>query len=215
MIQPVIIELLKNTQKYYPIGMPFLYEEYDGYKMFKEKLEKKVNQILAKENTSWVRLVENVRQKFSLKPIFDYSYLQFPSYIMNLELKKNDSKEIEYTKSLVLNISLLVNYYTLFFEDIVKVKKGIDEKGLQNSPYFRIVYFNKCIDKDCFEIAYIIKKISEEVFEEYKFIQHDLLLNNKVQGGNIYGDMRNEEFKEYSLYEYLFSNDSYPNIILD
>lgn len=211
----IIIDLLKKAHYYYPIGMPHIFNEYNGYYKLKEILKAKIDNISAQKNTKWSILVEDVKKHFPTYKVFDYGYLQFPNYILVIELCIHENNRIVITKSIILNISLLVNYYTIFFEDLIKLKGDADNSNGIKDTHFQMIYFNSCIEEECLENANQLKKIVAQFFNEHSFLEHRQLFENKVLGSKSYGNEFSSTNEASCLYELLFSNDQIPDRILE
>ena len=214
MVPSIVFELLEHIHKYYPIGLPQIAHEHKGYADIKNRIAVKVNEIIENKKTRWTTLIEDIKKAYPYLQVSDFGHLQFPNYLVSIEVEKNETKQITYTKSLVLCISLLVDYYTVYFEDLVRIKdkeEGYDHAGSLN---YDVVYFNSCKERDCFEKGYLLKKLAGQAFSTKKFVDHKILYDYKILGGAKYGDEYNS-LNESTIFQFLFNNDELPSEILD
>ena len=193
--------------------MPLLFDNYDGTEKIKEIINIKIREIDSHSHTTWSQLNERVKSEFPHYTVLDHSYSQFPSYLLEILLDEKIINEIRVTKSIILNISLLSSYYTIYFQDYININKP-KEKFKSHSIIHSIAYFNCCIDVVSLENALRLKKLVESYFTKYIFIDHRPLFDYKILGGVKYGDFPGD-CKEYSLFEFLFDNVSLPNVILE
>jgi hypothetical protein len=203
----ILIDLLLKVQLYYPIGIPQIYQEYPGYNLFKEKVALKIDDLDNNIKTPWSDFFTQVEKKFQQYQTFDESYHQFPSYITTIQLEKSKDSEREITKELVINVSLLTDYYTIFFKDSYKyLRYGTD--SLRVPPGLEIIYYENGTEKTYFDFAAELKNMIQQYFPNHLFVEHYLLFNTEVAGGIIYGQGFDIPLLDtrYSIYEFLFSN---------
>ncbi len=201
----LIKELLERVYNYYPIGIPSFRSIYEGDQKIREIIGKKINQILAKEETAWTSFVQKLEKTYS-PGFFDIGYHQFPSYIAAIETNKSENDLFRFTQRAVLNISLLCPHYTVYFEDYYTFNYN---KTSILPPNLRTFFSEKSkeIDKEKADIA-SIKKTIELFFPDHSFVDHKVLFDYKLTSGLPYSFLHEEylDFKSYPLYSFLFDS---------
>jgi hypothetical protein len=140
-------ELLSAVNKYYPIGIPQIYSEYDGIQKVKQIIADKIAVIDSNIETPLSLLVKSLKKEFSDSQIYDYSFFEFPSYQLAIDVERQGFNGIKLNISIHISISLLLKKYTVFinniynFEDADYVNKSISLKQ------YEIVYFEDCKDE--------------------------------------------------------------------
>ncbi len=194
-------QLLEKIHFYYPIGMASMETSYRGYDFYKELLEKKINGLINNTDTPWTSFIKLLDEYEGLN-ILDCGFQQFPSYTVKLEMKKTTGEAFDYQRSLVVNISLLTEHFTLFFEDHYLYKNFTD--GFRN-PTFKIAFSKSTIEES--QLADLIKRVCEDLaklFPAHKFIYHKTLFLYKIKDGHLYTIGETPSDTNLFLYHYLF-----------
>jgi hypothetical protein len=202
----LLTKLLQSVHSYYPIGMPAVFAEYPGYKKLEEIVEKKIDEVSNNIKTPWYFLIEDIKTKFVKYSLFDEGFHQFPSYYAKIEIERSKDGGKEFSRTVIINISLLTDYYTIYFEDFFKYSLYKDNKfGISRPPTMKIVYCKSCLEKYFLDFIDSLKSVIKQHFPKKEFIDHSILFDHEVDGGTVYGKML--EYvpgKNYSIYEYLF-----------
>lgn len=200
-------QLLKKIHEYYPIGIPMLREEYPGYAELRSKIEMKIQHLLDEDITPLSKLINELKANISFE-IEDFSHHQFPSYYFAINLKTSNTENVSCKKSLLVFISLLTNHYTFFFEDHYDFYYKNKNLEYSKSLFTKVFYYSSFpLNENLNFLEKILHKIIPRFFEQYDFINHDLLFETKVIGGmTLVNPERYDPWKEYSCFEYLFSN---------
>jgi hypothetical protein len=198
-------ELLVAIHEYYPIGIPEIYREYDGFHKLKKIILEKIGK--NEQYNTYTVLVNNLRELFFPNELNDYSYFEFPSYFLTIDLEETDLNGIKLKVRAIIVISLLANLYTVYFSNTYSF---IDDDffSSKNHQSYEIIYFNDCKNKGLREISNKVKREVEQRFKEHKFIHHFVLFDNEVKGGRTLLDLDNDfPNQNYTYYDYLFSID--------
>jgi hypothetical protein len=204
----VLIKLLQCIHAYYPIGIPSLLGEYPGYKRLEEIVAKKINEVSDNIKTPWSALIEDIKMKFGKDNLLDQAFYQFPGYCATIELEKSKEVGKEFARSIVLNISLLTDHYTIFFEDSFKYSMYNDNKyGVSRPPTVKIIYCKSCLEKYYLDFIGSLKSLISLHLPKHEFIDHALLFDHEIAGGIPYGEAFDSVSNgNNSIYEYLFFN---------
>lgn len=132
-------KLLEIIHSYYPIGSEQLEHNYSGYPRYKKILTNKINDIIEAKETKWVSFVNSMKPVYEAD-FFDMNYHQFPSHIARVNIINESNSKFDFQQTLVINISLLCNYYTVFFEDLFIFKNYSDNLS---KPKIKLVYLNQ------------------------------------------------------------------------
>lgn len=115
----------------------------------------------------------------------------------------NENK-IEMRQSLIICISLLVDYYTIFFEEVYYFLEFRNKV----SPAYTIHFYESASSlKKSFDLEFINNSIAEH-FPEKKIINHCFLKEYKIKGYTPYGitEIPDNGSSYYSFYELLFDS---------
>ena len=196
----IIEELLRKIHFFYPIGLPLLHSEYEGFKTLKEILYKK--QIVADNGNpaEWFTLAEETTKDWEGCEVINFVGKPFPCYELSIILFSEMQKGLSITGTLTLTLSLLVKHYTVYVYDEYS---SSNEKGNFTSShgylYSGIQYHLDISDK-----IQRIKERVEKYFPEYTFIGHNPLFAHKILGGYAYS-CGYEDMDKNVIYDYLFS----------
>jgi hypothetical protein len=205
-IRPEINELIGCVHKFYPSDFQnqptdiYVNPTLDG--IVKEKINQIINKKLPKPCYS---LMTEVKKLFKDKIVIKGLERQFPSYGMTIMLNETTQNNIRSQTCITLKISLLTNYYTVFFEEFNWFLNFPASKVTNTPTLFQIFSSsNPAIDPTVL-YSNSLKKIIEENFPNHEFIDHKLLFNKKIEYGFPYQLISNE--KSFPLFAYLFDND--------
>lgn len=204
----ILFELLETIHKYYPVGMPQMFSVYPGYKAMQRITEEKISLVQKNKDYEWTSLVKELEAQFSRYKILNLSYFQFPSYSVKIEIESRDIGDCAMVSYVVLNMSLLCNYYTVFGEDIYKLENYKSNNSSGEPIIFRTVYNKQTDKKLVLESIELIKTAFENRFKHYKFAEHNILFDYSVLGTGAFGDMEIDPLKDCpSIFRLLFEND--------
>lgn len=203
---PLINEFVHAVRKYYSIDPKIPNREYDGYNLLVEIIENKIDQLV--DNMlpkQFYNLIEAINLDFKEYTVFDKCYEQFPNYSLTIELANRISNNIQCISLLNLRMSLLTNYYTIFFEE-VNIFNDFSENERINRPLsFRIFSSrNNGIDPEKILLKKL-KKMIDESFPEYKFVHHKILFDLKIDSAEPIG-LTGYGLNSYPIYAFLFDN---------
>lgn len=202
-----ISELLGYIHKYYSIGIPGLYN-YPGQSALRSILEKKINSLDCEEQTPWFALIESLREIFEGYDLQDCGFLQFPNYLCCIVMDDQRSENVNMKTRLVFALSLLCDYYTIFFEDIYTTT-SYQVPDLTHAPRLAVVSFEthpgfKTYSKQITEL----KSLTSRMFSSHSYLHHKPLFKIPIAAGIPHGEGPSEVPVSYSIYRYLFN--SYP-----
>lgn len=99
---------------------------------------------------------------------------------------------------------MLVDYYTIYFDDSYLFNINLGKDSLDNPPKFDIIHYGRNINKEYLKTIDTLKDFIKQEFPSHSFVGHRELFDYKIDGGIIFGT---EIIDKYSIYEYLFSNE--------
>lgn len=206
----IIPELLEYIHKYYSIGIPGLYN-YPGQSALRSILENKINSLDSQEQTPWSALVTSLRELFQGDELQDLDYLQFPNYLCYIHVGSQEAGNVIVKTKLVLALSLLCDYYTIFFEDIYTTT-SYQVPDPTHAPGLAVVSFEshpgfKTHSKEITEL----KSLIATKFPGYSYLHHKPLFKTPIAAGIPHGEGPSEVPVSYSIYRYLFN--SYPYFV--
>lgn len=205
-VRPEVGELISCVHKFYPSDFQNQSTERYSNPLLDKIVEEKINQVVDRKlPKSCYKLMTNVRKLFKDKTVIKGLERQFPSYGMTIMLNETTQNNIRSQTTITLKISLLTNYYTVFFEEFNWFLNFPAFKVSDRPTLFRIFSSsNPAIDPENI-YSRSLKKIIEENFPTHKFIEHKLLFDKKLEYGFPYQLISNE--KSFPIFAYLFDND--------
>ena len=206
-------EAIKQVHQYYPVGLLHFEEAYDGFKECKLLVEKKINELITDIDSEWKNLSKTLEQEHG-KQIQILSAQQFPSYIAKIVIDNQKSEFFEYHRCLVVNVSLLWNRYTLFFEDNYIFYYNNLKRLV--APQKKIIFFEEHEFSGQKKIVETTKRDVEAQFLNHSYIHHQFLFERKVKDSVPYNTGHEFAKDEYSLYQLLFDgffDDQYSDIL--
>ncbi|WP_139170391.1 hypothetical protein [Chitinophaga terrae (ex Kim and Jung 2007)] len=208
MEQDAIYYLLKKVHEFYPVGMTTL-AEYPGEKKIMEIIEKKINAMIAEEDTLGSALREAIKLSTGDYQLFDLSSRQFPCYLIGIFYEEDTSGDLSRRTFLLFTISLLCNCYTYFIHDYYRVFGQITFS--QRRKMYPIDSVSLVSHASFEKIKPIVESVSmkiENILPTYKYVSHLQLFGSKVTGAAPYGkSIDDNPTQSYSIYHFLF--DSY------
>ncbi len=195
-----VITLLKVIHEFYPVGIPTMKMAYPGYSNYNRILTEKINSIMDNRATPWVNVVENLKAKFGTA-VTDMNYLQFPCHLMKIELETESNGPYDFKRFMVVNISLLCDFYTIFIEDFFRYASYTNQIA---KPSTSILFSSKTGEEKYFDG--LINNVKEKVslaFPTHERISHKPLFSYKVRGANPYTEEESDN-EMFCLYQLLF-----------
>ena len=172
------------------------------FKVYNEKLEQKINEIIVGKVTPWSTFVQQVDQKFD-KNLKDLGYIQFPSYIAKLALNSEINSDYSLETEIVICVSLLSAYYSVFFQDTYRLTKYGDGNDI---PFLNIIYSELKRNTENDNIKKEIMELLQTNFPAYAFINHKTLFVHKFTRGFPFTEDASTEgyYPPYTPYTFLF-----------
>ena len=203
---------MNHIHKYYPIGIPYLREDFSGYQKLQEILKNESNiRQNDYKNSKWNLFIESINSEGYLSKVEDFSINGLPSQIASVEYGSDQIYEDEFQKStrIYISKSLLSNYYTIYFESKISFLKLKEFKN----PIFQTTIFGLENSSDEQKELYssIISKM-QTYFPDCEFVPHDLLMNTLVKGGIPIGQETGGNLHGYSIFSFLFGHMHYGDI---
>lgn len=190
---------LKRIHHYYPIGMPGFPHDYQGYKELLQIQEDKFKDIEREEPKVWYNLVNEIREQWQGRDVFNGVGAQFPCYEANILLSNESRTGLNICTSLTLSLSLLVDYYSIVVFDeysyMGPINSGVQHRFVCSGMQHHLQLDAKIDD---------LKRIVSKHFPGYIHARHDVLFKYKVDGGVPYKGSYDDK-GEYTIYDYLFS----------
>lgn len=150
-------------------------------------------------------LLTGFQKLFQELEVHDWSFRQFPNLAYHIKFKERSMDYIMSTCALNVKISLLTNYYTLFFEESVQVFHETQIKRTKAPLLVNCVSAdNEFMDVNQHYIN-TAKALVEEHFINYNYVPPRLLFDNKFDG-SVPFRARPDKIS-YPLYSFLFERD--------
>ena len=203
-----IYDLVKAVHKYYPIGLNEPNDFYAGYQQLKGILAEKINKLMANSlPAECLRLEEDTQSLFKNYPVLNSYHRQFPNYALDIKLPDKKYPEIQLSYHLKIRISLLTNYYTLFFEEVA-LHKNIMRSLISLNPMVSYAVSSTLVGIDGSQkMIENMKNVIQTHFPNHQFVNHNLLMLRKMHGGYPHGTDPNPYNNENSFYNFLFDNE--------
>lgn len=203
--------LIHAVHRFYPVGFNLTNDQYDGYNAVKEIVAEKIEKLKADTFPINLKLFnQKIKNHFSnLRVQFEY-HKQFPSYSIVLFISERDYEGLQHILRVAIKISLLINYYTVYFEEYVKYKDIYSEIGTYNTT---VVSFNRQKEENKLKINILFEFLSE-CFPKYFAIGHDLLFKFKVHHGTTFGNEFTTVSEGKPVFDYLFDNQFYAGLLV-
>ncbi|SIN95660.1 hypothetical protein [Chitinophaga niabensis] len=197
----IIGELLKKIHSFYPIGLPLLQHEYEGFRNLKEILHKK--QIAAGNNepAEWFTFAGETEKDWAGYEVINFAGKPFPCYELSIILFNGTNNGLSVTGTLTVTLSLLVKHYTVYVYDEYNYTLGENSSFVPGHGYLYsgMKYHLNIADK-----IQRIKERIEKYFPEHTFIDFKYLFTQKILGGYSYSGGY-EDVGKNVIYDYLFS----------
>ncbi len=211
-----LFDLLTSLYHYYPIGTQIMDANYPGIQERLAIVENKIIGLNEGKTTLWNQIIAEIRDTFANTTVYDRSYYQFPSYVVELSLFSKQLPEIRHDRNIIANLSLLTTYYTVFIEDKYFFTH-LSHEPFKN-PYHAIsLSYKRNGDSALFDDIAKLRAMIQSNFQNHKFIPHIQLFNHKVTGGTPHGEDKHSNNESYCIFDFLFLNRPYhaPIIVID
>jgi len=160
-------------------------------------------------NQSFYKFCEDLKEEITEGRVERASYFNFPNYVCIIELptKYLDEGSIEVRQSLIICISILVDFYTMYFEERYYFLKF--KRGKSVSPCYAIHFFDEGGEalKEKVNLQFILEKMGQ-YFPTKILAPHNLLKEMKIEGHVPFGNIPPPDDLKiaYSFFELLFDN---------
>lgn len=197
----ILKDLFDIVSRYYPVKVGTKKNNFGGDKEYAERIEKKISELLTQTKTQWSLFIKNVGEIRGSGSVLNMDYIQFPSYVAEIELESKRTAAFLLRRNLVVSVSLLGNYYTFFFEDkytFLQYTNGLIK------PECKIVFLNTDLPTPFEENMLFVKKNLEFLFPAFDLIDFRILFRNTVDNVCLYIEGTDSEPKTHNLYNLLF-----------
>lgn len=110
-------ELLKAIYNFYPVGCDWMRDYYSGFGKLKELIKNKIK-LIENKNTPSTIIEHQLIEVFPNDKVINCDYFMFPNYLFKIVLQThNIQSDFKLKKGIIINISLLCDYYTIFLEN--------------------------------------------------------------------------------------------------
>jgi len=204
--------LIKAVHQFYPVGFNMPNIQYEGFSQLQEILTIKNNNV--SQNTipeNLKKLEERLRSHFGLLPIYIEYYKQFPSYSIVIELFNRQHEGVQHIQRLAIKVSLLINYYTIYYEDYIKYNGLMYELGPVNTT---VASFQLQNEKTELKNINAVEHYLQECFPEYFYVKHDLLFNLKIHHGTLIDEELELASEIKTVFSFLFDNQFYASLLV-
>lgn len=201
MLPDLIQALLKTVHQHYPVGLPHTRNDHEGHKKIRKIVTDKINNLIAHKCGDWEKLVAMVSERYE-HSVRDMSHLQFPCYQMIIDMAEHQAAVCCSKRKIVLSISLVGPYYTLFYEDEFRLEGYMD--SIEMPPLFSVLFTQHKTDKNLEMHLDAIKKDVAVVFPDHQFTEHGILFKYPVHGVYNYTDGLETTQSTWNFYQLLF-----------
>jgi hypothetical protein len=197
------VSFLQKIHYYYPIGMPHFMDDYPGYMELKRIQHEKMLRLEKEEPANWFQLIDEMKKEWSGEHAVTASAAPFPCYKLRIALEREAKTGFVRNSSLIVAISLLVNYYAITVVDdyVYMYQDNNDAIAGHKVVCSGENYHLPILDK----IARLKQRV-ERHFPGYVHAPHEVIFRYKVLGGFAYTGWY-EYMDQSVIYDYLFSHD--------
>lgn len=199
----LLLYFLNKIHSYYPIGLPHLRDDYEGYQNLLDIQNRKMNKAIEGKHEHWEILVNKMKQEWGNEQVLNLAGAPFPCYQTTINLGSVNEDGCRKSSQVILTVSLLVSYYALFVCDdydfiTYSGSKPITNHKIISSGEGHPMIANNMLEK--------IKEAVETAFQGYKHANHHVLFKHKILGGfGLNGWLEN--MNNSVIYDYLFGSD--------
>ncbi|MGF6924645.1 hypothetical protein QFZ48_000145 [Chitinophaga sp. W2I13] len=199
----IMLDLLRYIHQYYPIGLPEYYNQPRRMMERDHILANKISDLTEGKETAWSIFVRELKQHNW--ELLDMAYIQFPSYVVRIKLKTPDfsTPEIFHSRELVVVVSLLCPYYTIYYLDTYRFNT-IRAAHHRYRPIFRIA-FKEVLPEFSFNQDAHLKEVEDLTrlhFPSHNYASHGMLMQRYLSPGIVLEGQSGEG--PYPIYSYLF-----------
>jgi hypothetical protein len=175
------LNLLKVIHEYYPVGIRTANGQYPGYQRLRRVLENKINSTILREENQWTNLVAKVAAIVEVQ-VFDQAYEQFPNYVLRINIKTSSMGRYVCNGDVYLVISLLTNFYTVFYQEDVIISEVSDKR------ITLVCISEKDSPSEVVKIIDRLKVLVSELFPSHAHIHHKIVFNLRIEGATPHGE---------------------------
>ena len=204
----IVNELLNAVYRHYAVGYA-ANKHYFGYKEMEKIVSHKRSQECNDPQSISNVFYRELKEKLPELGISNLNHLCFPNYRFVIGLGITQNNQFEQRTGFEICVSLLCDYYTLYFVDDFYLLDFAHGPRLIAVPPFEIYSFKKRKSDLYLEMIKVVQDMVEARFPDKKFVSHSLLLTHPLTGvvpfnGDIYiGSPRTH----FTLFELLFNPD--------
>ncbi|MEJ1241645.1 hypothetical protein WBG78_26090 [Chryseolinea sp. T2] len=193
----IILQLSKKVYEYYPIGLPSLNEQHPGYESLRLIIEKKINSLIAKQETEWTRLASRVQAQTGYT-VYDQAYEQFPNIVLRIDLGEESMRRFTVRRNVYLVVSLLTDHFTIYCDEEVLLRQGSEHRIVAR------VLSKRYAPQESFNLIKDLESTMGDMFPGHQHVSHDLLFGVKMNGGVPHGEDQESMRRSFPLYNFLF-----------
>ena len=206
------LSLIHAVHRYYPIGINILNEQFDGFQELRAIMDSKFKQLsdnAFSNNIGYLR--EELRNKFREFQIDFDDYKQFPSFSFAIELDQASYPTLQHSVRLVVKISLLINYYTIFFEEYITNQEVFSGLG---PARVAIISLRSQTNTRNTNIRTELLDLLQECLQNYHYVDHESLFKLKIHYGLPLDAPYITITETKPVYNYLFDNQFYQSLLV-
>jgi hypothetical protein len=173
-----IIRLLHAVYRHYPVGYFYLKDKYPGYQEMKEIVAKKMNSECNDPLSISNVFARDLQEQLGKIKVINRNYENFPNYVFDVRISSKHLIKLAHSCYLTVCISLLCDYYTLFFVDEFSWKGPKDannQPAFHPSPHY-VYSFNTSLPKANPQLMANINLVLRTHFPGKTYISHALLM---------------------------------------
>ncbi|MEM9340169.1 MAG: hypothetical protein AAGA66_15650 [Bacteroidota bacterium] len=180
-VEKLKLALLTDIHRYYPVGLPFLNKQSSQYQAYKTVLDSSAFSLQneSKED-KWYQLLNELKTRLKKEEVRNHSSIAFPSRSLHVPLGEEKNAAITERKSLKLEVSLLTNRYTIYFESLITFK-NYEEFG-KKPVRTTFIHGEKNASNRELELVKEFKRMVPEFYTGYQFVNHKLAMETKIEG---------------------------------
>jgi hypothetical protein len=189
-----IKNFIEAIERYYPMGLTGNRKNHPGFQQLLKITEDKTNAAINGLPAKWFDVADEIKNLWVGYYVINVPGTPFPAY--QLRIVESDEAKTEFSKMVIVSISLLVPFFTVFLKE--QWKQGDDDR--------KTVISNGEQDADVFDRITRTKETINKYYPEYNFADPKILFTYKVQERYAFA-ATSSELAENVIYEYLFSHD--------
>lgn len=190
-----IKDFMEAIERYYPKGVNADRKNHSGFQQLLKITEDKNNGAVNGLPIEWFQFAGEIKNLWEGYHVVNLPATPFPAY--QIRMLQHGEPKPEFARMVILSVSLLVKYYTLFVKEVWK-QGDDDRKTILSNAGQPDANLSSRISQT--------KQVVNKYYSDYNFADPQILFMHKVPERFAF-EATKEELGKNVIYEYLFSHD--------